>query len=137
MIEDDFSAHSGICFPCFGGLKKKKKKPLELNYVSADALHDQVKKSEGETMLEIVSRVFEIPTYIPQVQVLRKGFRKIVFANFMTICTWMQWEPEHFMNFLLTEMGTSGSLDGQQRLVVKGRFTPEDFRRILQRYFKR
>ncbi|KAI3879664.1 hypothetical protein MKX03_011990 [Papaver bracteatum] len=126
-----------ICFPCFAGLTKKKKKPLKLDFVSADALHDQVKKNEGQTTLEIVCRRFNIPPYIPQVQVLRKGFRKTVFANFMTICTWMQWEPEHFMNFLLTEMGTSGSLDGQQRLVVKGWFTPEDFRRILQRYFKR
>ncbi|XP_026428748.1 eukaryotic translation initiation factor 2 subunit beta-like [Papaver somniferum] len=124
-------------FSMFWWSKKKKKKPLKLDFVSADALHDQVKKNEGETMLEIVCHVFEIPPYIPQVQVLRKGFRKTVFANFMSICTWMQWEPEHLMNFLLTEMGTSGCLDGQQRLVVKGRFTPEDFQRILQRYLKR
>lgn len=38
------------------------------------------------------------------------------------------------MNFLLAEMGTNGSLDGQQRLVVKGRFAPKNFEGILRRY---
>ena len=30
--------------------------------------------------------------------------------------------------------GTSGNLDGQQRLVVKGRFLPKVFEGILRRY---
>ncbi len=34
----------------------------------------------------------------------------------------------------MAEMGTSGSVDGQQRLVIKGRFTPKDFDSILRRY---
>jgi len=38
------------------------------------------------------------------------------------------------MAFLLAELGTSGSLDGQQRLVVKGRFAPKVFEGILRRY---
>ena len=38
------------------------------------------------------------------------------------------------MTFLLAELGTSGSLDGQQRLVVKGRFAPKNFEGILRRY---
>ena len=46
----------------------------------------------------------------------------------------MHRQPEHVMTFLLAEMGTSGSLDGQQRLVVKGRFAPKAFEGILSRY---
>lgn len=46
----------------------------------------------------------------------------------------MHRQPEHVMTFLLSEMGTSGSLDGQQRLVVKGRFAPKNFEGILRRY---
>lgn len=46
----------------------------------------------------------------------------------------MHRQPEHVMTFLLAEMGTSGSLDGQQRLVVKGRFAPKNFEGILRRY---
>ncbi|KAI8559115.1 hypothetical protein RHMOL_Rhmol04G0148900 [Rhododendron molle] len=38
------------------------------------------------------------------------------------------------MIFLLAEMGTSGSLDGQQRLVIQGRFVPKNFEGILRRY---
>ncbi|KAL1536382.1 fimbrin-2-like [Salvia divinorum] len=42
-------------------------------------------------------------------------------------------QPEHVMTFLLAEMGTSRSHDGQQRLVVKGRFVPKNFEGILRR----
>lgn len=41
---------------------------------------------------------------------------------------------EHVSAFLLAELGTSGSLDGQQRLVVKGRFMPKSFETVLRRY---
>ncbi|GMN53815.1 hypothetical protein TIFTF001_022944 [Ficus carica] len=46
----------------------------------------------------------------------------------------MHRQPDHVMAFLLSELGTSGSLDGQQRLVVKGRFAPKNFEGILRRY---
>ena len=41
------------------------------------------------------------------------------------------------MTFLLAEMGTSGSLDGKQRLVVKGIFAPKNFEGILRRYISK
>jgi translation initiation factor 2 subunit 2 len=46
----------------------------------------------------------------------------------------MHRQPEHVMTFLLAELGTNGPLDGQQRLVVKGRFAPKNFEGILRRY---
>ncbi|XP_078158135.1 eukaryotic translation initiation factor 2 subunit beta-like [Carex rostrata] len=46
----------------------------------------------------------------------------------------MRRQPEHLMAFLLTELGTSGSLDGRQRLVVKGRFPSKNFGSILRKY---
>ncbi|KAM0044640.1 putative translation initiation factor IF2/IF5 [Helianthus debilis subsp. tardiflorus] len=67
-------------------------------------------------------------------QVLREGTKKTVFVNFMDLCKSMHRQPEHVMTFLLAELGTSGSLDGQQRLVVKGRFAPKNFEGILRRY---
>ena len=42
--------------------------------------------------------------------------------------------PDHVMAFLLAELGTDGSLDGQSRLIVKGRFAPKNFEGILRRY---
>ena len=46
----------------------------------------------------------------------------------------MNRQPEHVQLFLMAELGTSGSLDGQQRLVVKGRFQPKAFEGVLRRY---
>uniref|UniRef100_A0A7N0RD20 Eukaryotic translation initiation factor 2 subunit beta n=1 Tax=Kalanchoe fedtschenkoi TaxID=63787 RepID=A0A7N0RD20_KALFE len=96
---------------------------------------------------ELLSRVFNIlrennpelagdrrRTVMRPPQVLREGTKKTVFVNFMDLCKTMHRQPEHVMNFLLAEMGTSGSLDGQQRLVVKGRFAPKNFEGILRRY---
>lgn len=51
--------------------------------------------------------------------------------------TRMHRQPEHVMTFLLAELGTNGSLDGQQRLVVKGRFAPKNFEGILRRYISK
>ncbi|KAL6557101.1 hypothetical protein OROMI_017451 [Orobanche minor] len=67
-------------------------------------------------------------------QVLREGTKKTVFVNFMDLCKTMHRQHEHAMTYLLAEMGTSGSLDGQQRLVVKGRFAPKNFEGILRHY---
>ncbi|MCL7039872.1 hypothetical protein MKW94_006442 [Papaver nudicaule] len=52
----------------------------------------------------------------------------------MDSCKTLHREPEHVMKFLLVEMVKSGSLDGQQRLVVKGRFTSGNFERVLRKY---
>eukprot|EP00899_Mesostigma_viride_P025739 jgi/Mesvir1/634/Mv17250-RA.1 len=67
-------------------------------------------------------------------QVLREGTKRTVFVNFMELCKSMHRQPDHVMAFLLAELGTSGSLDGQQRLIVKGRFLPKVFEGILRRY---
>ncbi|KAI3935466.1 hypothetical protein MKW98_027606, partial [Papaver atlanticum] len=40
----------------------------------------------------------------------------------------------YVINFFLTDMETSGSLDGQHRLAVNGRFYPNNFEGILWRY---
>ena len=43
--------------------------------------------------------------------------------------------PAHpLQQFLLSELGTSGSLDGTQRLIVKGRFLPKAFETVLRRW---
>ncbi|MCL7045480.1 hypothetical protein MKW94_005823 [Papaver nudicaule] len=66
--------------------------------------------------------------------VLREGTKKTILANFVEICQLMHREPEHVMSFYLAEMGTSGSLDGTQMLVVRGRFGPKNFEPIQPRY---
>ncbi|WOK95882.1 eukaryotic translation initiation factor 2 subunit beta-like [Canna indica] len=162
-----------ISEPSFVGMKKKKKKPVETNFLNdengdagEDPSGDQIgDDEEGEGIVlgvvrypwegtdrdykyeELLGRVFNIlrennpdlagdrrRTVMRPPQVLREGTKKTVFVNFMDLCKTMHRQPEHVMNFLLAEMGTSGSLDGQQRLVVKGRFAPKNFEGILRRY---
>lgn len=157
----------------FVGMKKKKKKPVEtdfLNDENGDAGEDHDgnrvgEDEEGEGIVlgvvrypwegtdrdykyeELLDRVFNIlrennpdlagdrrRTVMRPPQVLREGTKKTVFVNFMDLCKTMHRQPEHVMTFLLAEMGTSGSLDGQQRLVIKGRFAPKNFEGILRRY---
>ncbi len=67
-------------------------------------------------------------------QVAREGTKKTVFTNFMDLCKAMNRNHEHVAAYLLAELGTSGSLDGQQRLVIKGRFLPKAFETVLRRY---
>ncbi|CAM6015776.1 unnamed protein product [Sphagnum balticum] len=147
----------------FLGLKKKKKKkPQEIG--EGEGEEDEEDEAEAEAIVlgvhypwegsdrdykyeELLGRVFNIlrennpelagekrRTVMRPPQVLREGTKKTVFANFMDLCKTMHRQPEHVMAFLLAELGTSGSLDGQQRLVVKGRFAPKVFEGILRRY---
>ncbi|CAL9748670.1 unnamed protein product, partial [Musa acuminata subsp. burmannicoides] len=159
--------------PSFVGMKKKKKKPVETNFLNdnngdsgEDLNGDQIgEDDEGEGIVlgvvrypwagtdrdykyeELLGRVFNIlhennpdlagdrrRPVMRTPRVLREGTKKTVFENFMELCKMMHRQPEHVMNFLLAEMGTSGSLDGQQRLVVKGRFAPKNFEGIIRRY---
>jgi translation initiation factor 2 subunit 2 len=68
----------------------------------------------------------------PEVQ--REGTKKTVFANFIELCKMMNRNHEHVQQFLLAELGTSGSLDGASRLILKGRFQAKAFETTLRRY---
>lgn len=43
-------------------------------------------------------------------------------------------KPEHVIAFLFAEMGTTGSVDGAGRLVIKGRFQQKQIENVLRRY---
>eukprot|EP00741_Cyanophora_paradoxa_P009627 tig00001542_g9325.t1 len=67
-------------------------------------------------------------------QVVREGTKKTVWLNFPEICAIMHRSPEHVLQFVLAELGTSGSLDASKRLVIKGRLNPKQFENLLRRY---
>jgi translation initiation factor 2 beta subunit (eIF-2beta)/eIF-5 len=69
-----------------------------------------------------------------ELQVVREGKNKTAIVNFNVICLAMNRPPEHVSAFLLNELGTYGAMDGQQRLVVKGRFLPSSVNAALLRY---
>ncbi|TIC12304.1 hypothetical protein E3Q15_02359 [Wallemia mellicola] len=67
-------------------------------------------------------------------QVVRDGNKKTAFANIADICKKMHRQPEHVIQFLFAELGTSGSVDGSQRLVIRGRFQQKQIENVLRRY---
>ncbi|KCV69937.1 hypothetical protein H696_03402 [Fonticula alba] len=72
-------------------------------------------------------------TMIPP-QVNRDGAKKTIFANLIEICRRMRRTNEHVTNFLLAELGTSGSVDGAGRLIIRGRFSPKQIESVLRHY---
>lgn len=74
---------------------------------------------------------------IPPPQCLREGNKKTIFANIAEICKRMKRNDEHVTQFLFAELGTSGSVDGNRRLVIKGRFQQKQIENVLRRYIGR
>ncbi|KAK2107412.1 eukaryotic translation initiation factor 2 [Saguinus oedipus] len=69
-------------------------------------------------------------------QVVRVGTKKTSFVNFTAICKLLHRQPKHLLAFLLAELGTSGSIDGNNQLVIKGRFQQKQIENVLRRYIK-
>jgi len=66
--------------------------------------------------------------------VYREGTKKTVWRNFPEICKIMDRQPEHVQSFMLAEVGSTGSIDGNGGLVIKGRFQPKNIENILRNY---
>lgn len=71
---------------------------------------------------------------IPPPQCMREGNKKTIFANIADICKRMKRQDEHVTAYLFAELGTSGSVDGSRRLVIKGRFQAKQIENVLRKY---
>ncbi|KAL5022869.1 hypothetical protein ScPMuIL_002024 [Solemya velum] len=69
-------------------------------------------------------------------QVLKVGTRKSSFANFSEICRLLHRQPKHVLAFLLAELGTSGSVDGNNQLIIRGKYNQKQIENVLRRYIK-
>lgn len=141
--------------------KKKKRKNVDELVVEDDGRGDDqenVEDQHGEwvdsdrdyTYDELLQRVFEImreknPSMVSgkkqkfimrPPQVVRIGTKKTSFANFTEICKTLHRQPKHLLDFLLAELGTSGSVDGNSQLIIKGRFQQKQIENVLRRYIK-
>ena len=89
-----------------------------------------LKKNNPELAGDKSGPKFRIPPPVCQ----REGSKKTLFANVQEIATVLQRNPEHLIQFLFAELGTSGSIDGEKRLVLKGKFQPKQMESVLRRY---
>eukprot|EP00163_Fabomonas_tropica_P003319 TRINITY_DN127_c1_g9_i1.p1 TRINITY_DN127_c1_g9~~TRINITY_DN127_c1_g9_i1.p1 ORF type:complete len:284 (+),score=115.29 TRINITY_DN127_c1_g9_i1:262-1113(+) len=67
-------------------------------------------------------------------QVLREGTKKTVLANFSDICKTLHRKPDHVVDYIMAELGTDGSIDGNLRLVIKGRFQSKHLEKVIKSY---
>lgn len=146
----------------FSRTKKKKKKKNIDELVAEDENRDEDKENVEDvhgdwvgsdrdyTYDELLERVFDImreknPSMVSgkkqkfimrPPQVVRIGTKKTSFANFTEICKTLHRQPKHLLDFLLAELGTSGSVDGNAQLIIKGRFQQKQIENVLRRYIK-
>lgn len=67
-------------------------------------------------------------------QVVRDGTKKVVWTNFPEICQRLNRSEDHLFAFALSELGTTGRLDGNHCFVLKGRFTDKHLEGLLRKY---
>lgn len=147
----------------FSKTKKKKNKKKNIDELVAideskgddkenfeDVHGDWVASDRDYTYDELLERVFDImreknPSMVSgkkqkfimrPPQVVRIGTKKTSFANFTEICKTLHRQPKHLLDFLLAELGTSGSVDGNAQLIIKGRFQQKQIENVLRRYIK-
>ncbi|KAK9768544.1 translation initiation factor eIF-2 beta subunit [Basidiobolus ranarum] len=144
--------------------KKKKSKKADMEAFEADLIdeeedtkEDSSEKTGGQdswlgtnrdyTYQELLGRVVNILkqnnpelisdkrryTMVPP-SIHRDGSKKTSFTNITDICKRMHRQPEHLIQFLFAELGTSGSVDGQGSLIIKGRFQQKQIENVLRRY---
>lgn len=146
--------------------KKKKRTPLDMDSVgdALPTVGKSEVQSKGEnkenlvqeddtreyTYEELLKRVFDImraknPNMVEggkrkfvmkPPQVVRVGTKKTSFVNFTDICKILHRQPKHLLAFLLAELGTSGTVDGTNQLIIKGKFQQKHIENVLKRYIK-
>merc|ERR1712111_127962 len=147
----------------FGKKKKpKKKKNINLDELK-EALDDDNKENEEEedttawanhdrdyTYDELLQRVYNImkeknpESVIGETkkfvmrppQVVKVGTKKSAFVNFTEIAKMLHRQPKHLLAFLFSELGTTGAIDGNNQLVMKGKFQQKHIENVLRRYIK-
>lgn len=115
---------------------------------STPVLESSIQQDIGLFYPDLLSRFFNIlrtnnpelagdksgPKFrIPPPVCLRDG-KKTIFSNLQDISEKLQRSPEHLIQYLFAELGTSGSVDGQKRLVIKGKFQSKQMENVLRRY---
>jgi len=124
---------------------KKKKKTPKATTTSTESWEDSDRDYEYN---ELLDRVFQMLSennpdlakskkksiQIKPPEVLREGTKKTVWANYQEICDMMHRQSDHVLAYARAELGTSISVDGNQRLVIKGRFQPKQIESVVRHY---
>ena len=128
----------------FSLAKKKKRRSAA---VSSDAEPGR-DLSTGWTYDEMLSRAYaQLHQHRPELaertkkkirppQLMRVGTTRTAWVNFKQMCATLRRPPEHVMAFFLAELGTTGSVDGSDRLLMRGKFTTKAFESLVRKYIE-
>jgi len=156
---DDANIDDDLDLESFGEKKKKKKKkkPKDLDdLIGAEEDKENedanpwMDSDRDYTYEELLQRVFGImrdknPEMVAgekkkfvmrPPQVVKVGTKKTALANFTEIAKMLHRQPKHLLAFLFAELGTSGAIDGNNQLIMKGRFQQKHIENVLRRYIK-
>lgn len=117
-------------------LKKKKKKKTSVLLPDESSTLPMRDDDDDYTYQELLHRCHTIPTTktILRVPIVVVRSKMTSFVNFEETHEKLHRQPEHLKNFLCTELSTTGSIDENGQLMVKGRFKSENFQKLLRVY---
>lgn len=67
-------------------------------------------------------------------QVSKVGAKKTALTNYHEICSHLNRTAEHVKNYIMSELGTEGSVDASNRLLIKGKFTQKQLESVFKKY---
>jgi translation initiation factor 2 subunit 2 len=67
-------------------------------------------------------------------QVARLGTTRTCWSNFKDCCKSVQRTSDHVQSFFMAELGATGSIDGSEQFILKGRFMTRAIEDILKKY---
>jgi len=146
----------------FGTKKKKKRRPKNAdNEIDGQDDNKENEDDSGDTTAwanqdrdytydELLQRVYNIikdknpdsvmgekkKFVMRPPQVVKVGAKKTAFVNFAEIAKMLHRQPKHLLAFLFAELGTTGACDGNNQLVMKGKFQQKHIENVLRRYIK-
>ena len=129
--------------------KKKKDKAVAEDAGAAGEAGDSAAPSAGEaayTYDDLLDRALDMvaannPEHAERRQfkmkpptLMKVGSKKTLWTNYREICELMARNPDHVFSFFLAELGTEGSIDARQRLMLRGKFVPKYIESLLRKY---
>lgn len=151
MQEDIESIQEDILKLDFTSRKKKRRKPrideFDDENVNENEKTSTINEDEDYTYEFLLDRLFtKLHSSNPElsqkrdkirlkpVEVAREGTKKTVFSNFAGLCKDLNRDKEHLMSFILSELCADGSIDGNERLIIRGKYPPSAVEKIVRNY---
>jgi translation initiation factor 2 subunit 2 len=128
-------------------LKKKKKKKILENKEDFNEKNQEIEYEENQEYdyVFLLDRFFtklrdKNPNLVVRKKqvipppILHKTGKKTMWSNFLIVVSILKRSVEHIQSFINYEMSTESSIDGNSRLLIKGKFNSKNLEKVLTNY---